>query len=58
MRKLLTSHEQHTKELYELKSFVLKHSHKNDREFQRLWKAIDQLSRPPDRGDSIGFNLN
>jgi hypothetical protein len=41
LRHFLASQQEVNKELTELKSFVLKHSSQNDREFRRIWKAIE-----------------
>jgi hypothetical protein len=57
MRKNLATHERFGKELRELKSFVLKHSHKSNQEFKRLWNAITKLYQPPADNRRIGFDL-
>lgn len=58
MRKMMTSSEKFTKELAELKSFVLKHAQKSDQEFRKVWQAIEKLSNPPSRNEGrIGFDL-
>jgi len=59
MRKILYSHKELSKELAEVKSFLLKHSSKTDQEFKRVWAAIDKLSeKPPSENRRIGFRLN
>lgn len=59
MRQVLATHKEMSKELAELKSFLLKHSNKTDREFKKIWMAIDRLSTPPSkiRQRQIGFDL-
>jgi len=44
MRHMLTFNDKFSNELAELKSFMLKHSHKTAREFRRVWQAIERLS--------------
>lgn len=59
MRYIMTSQKELTKELAQLKSFLLKHTSSSDREFRRIWQAIDKLSNPPSQEkDRIGFKLN
>jgi len=60
MRQILTSHREMSKELAELKSFLLKHSHANDREFRQVWRAIEKLSMSltEKKQGKIGFDLN
>lgn len=59
MRKILASSEKFDKELYELKSFVLRHAQKSDQEFRKVWQAIEKLSDPPSgAGRKLGFELN
>lgn len=57
MREFLTSQKEISNELSELKSFLLKHSHENRQEFQKIWKTIDQLLLPKDNGRKMGFEL-
>ncbi|MBU0578178.1 ORF6N domain-containing protein [Patescibacteria group bacterium] len=57
LRQALASHEVLTKELQEIKEFVLKNSNKNNREFQHIWKAIEKLTDKPKEQQKIGFNL-
>lgn len=48
-----------TKEVDELKAFVLKHANASDREFRRVWQAIEKLSTPPYKPERrIGFSLD
>jgi hypothetical protein len=56
---VFTEHGVAMAELAELKSYVLKSFHKNDREFKRVWDAIDKLINPPaiEEPRRIGFNL-
>ena len=58
LRKLIALHEKTAKSIDELKSFILKHSRKNDQEFCRIWKAIEKLSPPPTKNHPIGFRLD
>ncbi|MFH0838252.1 MAG: ORF6N domain-containing protein [Patescibacteria group bacterium] len=59
MRKMLTSSDKFSKELHELKSFVLRHAQKSDQEFRRVWQAIEKLSQPPSQKErQIGFDLS
>ena len=57
LRQTLATQSQISKELSELKAFMLKHANANDREFLRLWQAIEKLSSPPN-SRRIGFDLN
>ena len=59
LRHVLSSHEKITTELGDLKSFLLKHSHSNDREFRRVWQAIEKLTQSgnPKKDRQIGFDL-
>ena len=56
LRKIIASHEKISEGLDELKSFLLKHSSQNNKEFRRVWNAIEKLSQPQDQG-RIGFDL-
>lgn len=60
LREFLSSRKAINKEISELKSFVLKHSHANDREFQRVWAAFEKLITPPPEKEQprIGFRIN
>jgi phage regulator Rha-like protein len=57
MRKVFASHEKISEKLDEMKSFLLKHSNQNDKEFRRVWNAIEKLSQPINQR-KIGFDLN
>lgn len=58
MRQVLASHKEITKELSDLKNFILKHSNSNNREFKRIWNTIDKLASPKNKEQrQIGFNL-
>jgi hypothetical protein len=59
LRHVLASHKELTKDLKEVKEFVLKNSHKADKEFKRVWNAIDKLINPPPPKEEhrIGFYL-
>jgi hypothetical protein len=59
MREFLNSHKEMVRELSEIKSFLLKYSNSTDREFRRIWQAIEKLSNPPSQKErQIGFDLN
>ncbi|MBU0586846.1 ORF6N domain-containing protein, partial [Candidatus Micrarchaeota archaeon] len=57
LRQTLASHKELAKDLQEIKEFVLKNSSKNNREFQRIWRAIEKLTEKPNQR-KIGFDLN
>jgi hypothetical protein len=60
LRQVLASHKELTKELTDVKAFMLKHSHENSKEFKRVWNAIDKLINPPPPKEQprIGFDLS
>jgi hypothetical protein len=58
IRHALNAQKEMGKELADLKAFMLKHSHVNDREFKRIWQAIEKLSSPKDDYRKIGFRLD
>jgi hypothetical protein len=60
LRHSLASLRDVTKELAELKSFLLKHSHSTDREFKRVWSAIEKLAKPLSGKEQhkIGFDVS
>lgn len=60
MRQVLANHKEMTKELSDLKNFVLKHSNSNDREFKRIWNTMERLAKPnKNMGQrQIGFDLS
>ena len=58
MRHMFSSQDKFNKELVQIKSFLLKHSHKADQEFKKVWNAIDSLTPPPaSEQRAIGFRL-
>ena len=58
MRHFLNSQKEVIKDLTEIKSYMLKNSLKTDREFKRVWQAIDRLSElPKEEERRIGFDL-
>ena len=58
LREFLSSQKEMAKELSEVKSFLLKYSNSTDREFRKVWQAIERLSSPVDGGKRrIGFEL-
>ncbi|MFH0820539.1 MAG: ORF6N domain-containing protein [Candidatus Peregrinibacteria bacterium] len=59
LRQTLASHHELTKEMVDLKSFVLKHAQKSDQEFRKVWRAIEKLSMPPPKEEcKMGFKLD
>lgn len=59
LREFLNSQKEMANELVEVKSFLLKHSNSTDREFRKVWQAIEKLSSPlSDNERSIGFKLS
>ena len=57
LREFLNSKKEIAKELTEIRSFLLKHSNASNREFRRIWQAIEKLSTPPtERERRIGFD--
>ena len=62
LRQALSTQTAMTKEFSDLKSFLLKHSNTNDREFKRVWDAITKLTEPLEQRaknqSRIGFNLS
>lgn len=60
LRHTITSHENVDKQLSEIKSFMLKQSNKNDREFRKVWNAIEQMTRQceDDTENQIGFRID
>ncbi len=58
LRHALISQEKTDQELTTIKSFLLKHSHKTDHEFRKVWRAIEKLTPPPQPERRIGFQLD
>lgn len=59
MRHAFLTQEKMGKTVEELKSFVLKHSNQTDREFRKVWNAIETLAEPtPDNAEPMGFRLD
>lgn len=60
LRHTLASLKDVTKELADVKSFLLKHSHTTDRELKRIWQAFEKLAKPHNNKEQrkIGFDLN
>ena len=60
LRQAIANHKEMNKELAEIKSFLLKHSHTNNKEFKNVWNAIDKLAKPlrDESKRKIGFNLS
>ncbi len=57
LREFLSSKKELSKEVTELRSFVLKHAQKSDQEFRKVWQAIEKLSTPLTKEESrIGFD--
>ena len=58
MRHFLGIQKEMTKELTELKSFLLKHSNESSREFRKVWQAIEKLGASSKNDQKIGFRLD
>ena len=60
LRRAMSSHQDMAKEISEIRNFMLKQSNKTDREFKRVWTAIDELARTDENGTSksIGFRVD
>lgn len=58
LRHALDIHKELSKEMMELKSFILKHSQENDQEFRKIWKIMEEFIIPDKNQRKIGFNLN
>lgn len=60
LRQALASHQELTKAMTELRSFVLKDSAKTRQEIRRIWNVIEKLIKPADDGKArcIGFSLD
>jgi len=60
LRQALASHQELTKSLTELRSFVLKDSAKTRQEIRRIWNVIEKLIKPADDDNKrrIGFSLD
>lgn len=57
LRRTITSHENMGKQISEIKSFMLKQSNITNREFRKVWNAIEKLSKPSE-GGQIGFCID
>jgi hypothetical protein len=56
LRQVLASHKNMVEQLAEIRSFMLKQSNKTDREFKKVWNAIEDLIKPSEGNSSpIGF---
>ncbi len=58
LREFLSSQKELVKELAEMKNYVLKNTHKTDREFRRIWQMIEKLTSKPKNQRQIGFKLD
>jgi phage regulator Rha-like protein len=57
LRRAISSQKDVIEQLSEVRSFMLKKSNKTDREFRKIWEAIEGLTNPsPDQ--PIGFKIN
>lgn len=54
MRNAITSQKDILRQLSEVRSFILKQTNRTDREFKKVWKAFDELTKSDD-ADPIGF---
>ncbi|MBN1495101.1 hypothetical protein JW911_05225, partial [Candidatus Peregrinibacteria bacterium] len=60
LRGILSSQKNIEKQLTEIRSFILKQTNKTDREFKKMWKAIENLTNPPENksNNPIGFKID
>jgi len=60
LRAILSSQKNIEKQVTEIRSFMLKQSNKTDREFKKVWKAIEDLTNPPETklNKPIGFKID
>ncbi|MEK7547724.1 MAG: ORF6N domain-containing protein [Patescibacteria group bacterium] len=60
LHQAIVSRKDMVKHLDEVRSFMLKQSNKTDREFRKVWRAIEDLTNPPDKNLSqpIGFRID
>ncbi len=59
LRQTLAIQKELSKDLKEVKNFMLKHSNANDQEFKKIWQTINELSKPlKNNRQKIGFKLN
>ena len=60
LRKALASQKDLLKQVAEIRNFMLKQNNKTDREFKKVWKVIDELTKPihDKTRQSIGFKLD
>jgi phage regulator Rha-like protein len=54
MRRAIASHDNVLKQLSEVRTFMLKQSSKTDQGFRKVWKAIEDMTKPQNQ---IGFDL-
>ncbi len=60
LRHVLASQKDMEKQLAEVRSFILKQANQTDREFKKVWKAIEDLSNHPEDKPTtpIGFRID
>lgn len=60
LRHFLSSQKEVVEDLAEIKNYMLKRFNETDREFRRIWNAIEKLASPPERKEQqrIGFDLD
>ena len=60
LRQFISSHKDVVAQLAEVRNFMLKQSNKTDREFKKVWNAIESLTKPPEDNSSeaIGFSID
>jgi phage regulator Rha-like protein len=60
LRGILSSQKNIEKQLVEIRSFMLKQTNKTDREFKKVWKAIEDLTNPSENqsNNPIGFKID
>ncbi|NIA02088.1 MAG: ORF6N domain-containing protein [Nitrospirae bacterium] len=57
LRRAISSQEDVLKQLTDVRSYVLKRVNNTDREFRKVWSAIEKLSKPSE-GGQIGFCID
>jgi len=59
LKNAITSHQNILKQLHEVRNFMLKQSNKSDKEFKKVWRAIEGLSKHDGESDEkIGFKTD
>lgn len=60
LRQVLACQKDMANQLVEIRSYMLKRANESDREFRKVWKAIEKLTTPSvkEKQNSIGFKCN